>query len=143
VDEIGAGLGHLGGARIDIVDHVPAWFLAGHRKEPTGGPPGRPKGAQDSYQAHTRARRQRPGRDQFLTSAPSGRPACWGGRRGTVAQAGPALQEKGLPPAVDGARAHLRYPVPFVTLRLILFLKVYSLLGAGGQHPDLTLARLA
>ena len=38
VDEIGAGLGHLGGARIDIVDRVPAWFLAGHRKEPTGGP---------------------------------------------------------------------------------------------------------
>jgi hypothetical protein len=49
VDEIGAGLRHLGGARIDSVDHVPAWFIAGHRKEPTGRPPGRPKGAQDSY----------------------------------------------------------------------------------------------
>jgi hypothetical protein len=28
-------------------------------------------------------------------------------------------------------------------LRIIPFLEVYSLLGAGGQHPDLTLARLA
>ena len=48
VDEIGAGLRQLGGARIDVVDHVPAWFIAGHRKEPTGRPPGRPKGAKDS-----------------------------------------------------------------------------------------------
>jgi transposase len=49
VDEIGAGLRQLGGLRIDVVDHVPAWFIAGHRKEPTGRPPGRPKGAKDSY----------------------------------------------------------------------------------------------
>ena len=48
VDEIAAGLRHLGGARVDIVDHVPDWFIAGHRKEPTGRPPGRPKGAKDS-----------------------------------------------------------------------------------------------
>ena len=49
VDEIGAGLRQLGGMRIDVVDHVPAWFIAGHRKEPTGRPRGRPKGAKDSY----------------------------------------------------------------------------------------------
>ena len=49
VDEIGAGLRQLGGLRIDVVDHVPDWFIAGHRKEPTGRPPGRPKGAKDSY----------------------------------------------------------------------------------------------
>jgi hypothetical protein len=48
-DEIGAGLRQLGGLRIDVVDHVPAWFIAGHRTEPTGRPPGRPKGAKDSY----------------------------------------------------------------------------------------------
>jgi hypothetical protein len=28
---------------------VPDWFLAGHRKPPTGRPRGRPKGAKDSY----------------------------------------------------------------------------------------------
>ena len=33
---------------MDIVDRVPGWFMAGHRKEPTGGAPGRPKGAKDS-----------------------------------------------------------------------------------------------
>jgi transposase len=49
VDEIGAGLHQLDGLRIDVVDHVPAWFIAGHRKEPTGRPRGRPKGAKDSY----------------------------------------------------------------------------------------------
>jgi transposase len=49
VDEIAAGLRQLGGRRIDVVDHVPDWFIAGHRKEPTGRPPGRPKGAKDSY----------------------------------------------------------------------------------------------
>jgi transposase len=49
VDEILAGLGHLGGERLDIVDNVPEWFLAGHRKPPTGRPRGRPKGAKDSY----------------------------------------------------------------------------------------------
>ena len=49
VDEIAAGVRQLGGERLDIVDLVPDWFIAGHRKEPTGRPPGRPKGAKDSY----------------------------------------------------------------------------------------------
>jgi transposase len=44
------GLRQLGGERVDVVDHVPDWFLAGHRHKPTGRPPGRPKGAKDSYQ---------------------------------------------------------------------------------------------
>jgi transposase len=47
VDAILAGLRQLGGERLDIVDRVPEWFIAGHRKEPTGRPPGRPKGAKD------------------------------------------------------------------------------------------------
>jgi transposase len=49
-DEILAGLRRLGGARLDIVDHVPEWFLQGHRKPPTGRRAGRPHGAKDSYQ---------------------------------------------------------------------------------------------
>ena len=49
VDEILAGLRRLGGARLDIVDQVPDWFIAGHRKPPTGRPRGRPTGAKDSY----------------------------------------------------------------------------------------------
>ncbi len=48
VDGILAGLARLGGGRLDIVDRVAEWFIAGHRKEPTGRPPGRPKGAKDS-----------------------------------------------------------------------------------------------
>lgn len=44
VDEILAGLRQLGGERLDIIDCVPDWFIAGHRKAPTGRPPGRPKG---------------------------------------------------------------------------------------------------
>jgi hypothetical protein len=48
VDDLAAGLGRLGGERCDIVDEVPDWWVAGHRKEPTGQPPGRPKGAKDS-----------------------------------------------------------------------------------------------
>ena len=48
VDELAAGLDRLGGERRDIVDEVPDWWIAGHRKEPTGRPPGRPKGAKDS-----------------------------------------------------------------------------------------------
>ncbi|HET8625989.1 MAG TPA: transposase, partial [Thermomicrobiales bacterium] len=47
-DAILAGLRRLGGERLDIVDRVPAWFIAGHRKPPTGRPPGRPKGAKDT-----------------------------------------------------------------------------------------------
>lgn len=50
VDEILAGLRQLGGERLDILDQVPEWFLAGHRKPPAGRPAGRPKGAKDSYQ---------------------------------------------------------------------------------------------
>jgi hypothetical protein len=45
VDEILGGLRRLGGTRLDISDAVPDWFLAGHRKPPTGRPPGRPVGA--------------------------------------------------------------------------------------------------
>ena len=48
VDEIVAGLCRLGGERLDIIDAVPAWFIAGHRKPPTGRPPGRPTGAKDA-----------------------------------------------------------------------------------------------
>jgi hypothetical protein len=48
-DAIIDGLRRLGGTRLDIVDQVPDWFLAGHRKEPTGRKPGRPVGAKDSY----------------------------------------------------------------------------------------------
>lgn len=50
VNEITAGLRRLGGAQVAVIDAVPDWFLAGHRREPTGRPPGRPKGAKDSYQ---------------------------------------------------------------------------------------------
>jgi transposase len=48
VDEIVAGLRRLGGERLDIIDAVPEWFIAGHRRPPTGRPPGRPTGATDS-----------------------------------------------------------------------------------------------
>jgi transposase len=48
VAEAVAGLRALGGERCDVVDEVPAWWIAGHRKEPTGRPPGRPHGAKDS-----------------------------------------------------------------------------------------------
>lgn len=46
-DEVLTGLAQLGGERLDIVDQVPDWFLAGHKRAPTGRPPGRPKGAKD------------------------------------------------------------------------------------------------
>jgi len=48
VDVAAAGLARLGGAECAILDEVPQWWLDGHRKEPTGRPPGRPKGAKDS-----------------------------------------------------------------------------------------------
>ncbi len=40
---------HLASSLRAFVDEVPDWFLAGHRKPPTGRPRGRPKGAKDSY----------------------------------------------------------------------------------------------
>lgn len=46
-DDILAGLAGLGGEACAIVDEVPQWWLDGHRKEPTGRPRGRPKGAKD------------------------------------------------------------------------------------------------
>lgn len=49
VDEIVAGLTRLGGQRVEVIDAVPEWFIQGHRREPTGRPPGRPKGAKDAY----------------------------------------------------------------------------------------------
>lgn len=49
VDGILNGLRRLGGERLDIINEVPDWFLAGHRKPPTGRPRGRPTGAKDSY----------------------------------------------------------------------------------------------
>ncbi len=48
VDTLLDGLARLGGQRLDIVDEVPQWWLDGHRKPPTGRPPGRPKGAKDA-----------------------------------------------------------------------------------------------
>ncbi len=56
VDEILTGLDCLGGERRDIVDHVPQWFLDGHRRPPTGRQPGRPTGAKDSYQRIVRSK---------------------------------------------------------------------------------------
>jgi hypothetical protein len=47
VDEVAAGLAGLGGEQCAIIDEVPQWWLDGHRKEPTGRPPGRTKGAKD------------------------------------------------------------------------------------------------
>ncbi len=53
-DEILAGLDRLGGERCDLLDHVPQWFLDGHRRPPTGRTSGRPKGAKDSYKRTVR-----------------------------------------------------------------------------------------
>jgi transposase len=47
VDVAAAGLARLGGECGAIIDAVPQWWLDGHRKEPTGRPPGRPHGAKD------------------------------------------------------------------------------------------------
>jgi transposase len=60
-DEILAGLRRLGGERLDIVDQVPDWFLEGHRRAPTGRPPGRPRGAKDR-QPRTPYRKNLPAR---------------------------------------------------------------------------------
>lgn len=48
VDTAVAGLRLLGGEQCAIIDDVPQWWLDGHRKEPTGRRPGRPKGAKDA-----------------------------------------------------------------------------------------------
>lgn len=56
VDTAVAGLAQLGGAAGMIVDEVPQWWLDGHRKEPTGRPPGRPKGAKASHPRKQRAK---------------------------------------------------------------------------------------
>jgi hypothetical protein len=56
VDVAAAGLAQLGGAEGTIVDEVPQWWLDGHRKEPTGRSPGRPKGAKDSRPRKPRAK---------------------------------------------------------------------------------------
>ena len=55
VDTAAAGLAQLGGAACAIIDEVPQWWLDGHRKEPTGRPPGRPTGAKDSRPRKRRA----------------------------------------------------------------------------------------
>lgn len=55
VDAIVAGLQRLGGEECAIIDEVPQWWLDGHRKEPTGRPPGRPKGAKDARPRKRRA----------------------------------------------------------------------------------------
>lgn len=47
VDEIVDGLAALGGTLTTVIDAVPEWFIDGHRRESTGRPPGRPKGAKD------------------------------------------------------------------------------------------------
>jgi hypothetical protein len=54
VDAAAAGLAGLGGEAGAIIDEVPQWWLDGYRKEPTGRPPGRPKGVTDRK---SRARR--------------------------------------------------------------------------------------
>lgn len=49
VDAVAAGLHALGGEECIVVDEVPQWWLDGHRKQPTGRPPGRPIGAKDRH----------------------------------------------------------------------------------------------
>ena len=51
VDGILQGLRQLGGERLDIVDEVPEWFLAGHRRPPTGRPRWPAQGRQGLLQA--------------------------------------------------------------------------------------------
>jgi hypothetical protein len=55
VDAVAAGLAGLGGETCAIIDEVPQWWLDGHRTEPTGRPPGRPKGAKDRQPRARRA----------------------------------------------------------------------------------------
>jgi hypothetical protein len=55
VDAAAAGLAQLGGEACAIIDEVPQWWLDGHRKAPTGRPPGRPMGAKDRQPRTRRA----------------------------------------------------------------------------------------
>lgn len=55
VDEVVAGLDRLGGEARTVIDAVPEWFIEGHRREPTGRPPGRPNGAKDTVPRQRRA----------------------------------------------------------------------------------------
>lgn len=55
VDTAVAGLRTLSGEDCAIIDEVPQWWLDGHRKEPTGRPPGRPKGAKVARPRHRQA----------------------------------------------------------------------------------------
>ncbi len=56
VDTAVAGLTTLGGTDCAIIDAVPQWWIDGHRKEPTGRPPGRPKGAKDAKPRKSRVK---------------------------------------------------------------------------------------
>ena len=55
VDEGVAGLDRLGGVARTVIDAVPDWCIDGHRREPTGRPPGRPKGATDTVPRRRRS----------------------------------------------------------------------------------------
>lgn len=55
VDEVVTGLDRLGGEARTVIDAVPEWFIEGHRREPTGRPPGRPKGAKDTVPRQRRS----------------------------------------------------------------------------------------
>ena len=76
-DGILAGLRRLGGTRIDVVDQVPDWFLDGHRRPPTGRPPGRGKVSR-LFHRHADG----PGRTRRPGEGPRGRP------RGATSAAG-------------------------------------------------------
>jgi hypothetical protein len=56
VDTAAAGLAQLGRGECTVIDAVPQWWLDGHRREPTGRPPGRPHGAKDSRPRQPRAK---------------------------------------------------------------------------------------
>ena len=56
VDVAAAGLARLRGEHCQVIDAVPQWWLDGHRKEPTGRLPGRPKGAKDRQPRTRRAK---------------------------------------------------------------------------------------
>lgn len=55
VDVLLAGLRQLGGNDCEIIDEVPDWWLAGHRKEPTGRSASRSTGAADAPKRQPRS----------------------------------------------------------------------------------------